>query len=316
VTEAINSPPGHVAEAILADSRLTGVRTAIDPSADWLMQLARLLTLEGDPRRYAIAIVSGQLPWLHHIAHDWTDRHLLSVLDADDEEDRDSFWDGFLWNPKAGPELYLRLKPGLVALVKEKRSPREGHLQSLACFVLSGWITPGGAREKRLVSNDAFRQMLLKGGDDFRSHVVWQFRQEFRGNNESRKQDWPRWAVEFMKEVWPHQRSVKNPTMSARLCELLISDSVAFQELADVVLPFLTKITRDVGLHFHLHGESSGIIKECPKPLLAVLYTILPEHVSDWPYGIWEILEKIVAADSGLLSDERFRELQRRWNAS
>jgi len=53
VTEAINSPVGHIAEAIFADSRLAGIRTAIDPSANWLGQLARLLALEGERRHYA-----------------------------------------------------------------------------------------------------------------------------------------------------------------------------------------------------------------------------------------------------------------------
>jgi hypothetical protein len=103
--------------------------------------------------------------------------------------------------------------------------------------------------------------------------------------------------------------------MSARLCELLLSDIEAFQELVDVVLPFLTKINRDIGLHFHVRAEGSAITEKHPERLLALVYTVLPDEASDWPYGIWETLERIGAVDSRLLRDARFRELRRRWYA-
>jgi len=114
-----------------------------------------------------------------------------------------------------------------------------------------------------LVSNDEFRQMLLKGGDDFRSHILWQIRQGFQGEQKNHKHDRLAWALEFLQDVWPHQRSVKNPTMSARLCELLISDSEAFQDLVDVILRS-DQITRDIGLHFYLDRENNGIIEGFP----------------------------------------------------
>jgi len=317
VTDAINSPAGHIAEAIFADVRLAAFHGAVDPSADWLGKLARLLALEGEPRRHTIATIASEQPcWLYHVVSDWTERHLLAILDADDEEDRECFWDGFLRNPNAGsPALYLRLKPGFSALVKERRPPREAHLHSLAVFALSGWITPGGTKEKRLISNDEFRDLLLRGGDDFRSHILWQIGRELRNKKKDDQKDWSAWTLELLQDVWPRQRAVKNPTTSARLCELLISDAEAFGKLVDVASPFLTKITKDIGLHFHPGADGNDIAKKHPKRLLALLYAILPDEASDWPYGISEELEKIGVADSRLLSDPRFRELRRRWNA-
>ena len=43
-------------------------------------------------------------------------------------------------------------------------------------------------------------------------------------------------------------------------------------------------------------------------------YTILPENVSEWPFGFGEVLEKIGEADGFLRSDSRFIELKRRWD--
>ena len=56
--------------------------------------------------------------------------------------------------------------------------------------------------------------------------------------------------------------------MSVRLCELLLSNSESFPELVDAVLPLLTKITRDIGLHLHLRDEGSDIIDRHPERLL------------------------------------------------
>lgn len=67
VTEALNSPVGHIAWAILEDSRVEAIDGDVDPSANWLGQLARLLALSGDPRRHAIAMLSHHLGWFHHL---------------------------------------------------------------------------------------------------------------------------------------------------------------------------------------------------------------------------------------------------------
>ena len=316
VTEALNSPAGHIAWAVFEDSRVKSIRGNVDPCANWLKHLAQLLNLAGDARRQAIAIISHRLGWLHRLVPDWTECHLLSILDGKDEEDQESFWDGFLSNPDvASPALYLRLKPSLSSLVREKRSSREGHLQALAILSLSGWITGRGRKEERLISNGEFHDMVLHGGDDFRSRILWQIGQELRNKRKRHRKEWLNRTIAFLKDVWPSERVVKNPTMSARLCELVILDSGVFQELADIILPRLTKITRDIGLHFHLLSERNDIVCKHPKRVLSLLFAILPEDVSDWPYGIGELLESIVAADSSLLSDAPFRELKRKWDA-
>lgn len=316
VMEAINSPAGQLAETIFSDSRLEAINDPIDPSATWLRQLASLLALNDDPRRHAITIVSRRLGWLHRIAADWADRNILSILDAGDEEDRESFWDGFLSNPHVrSPALYLRLKPGLLALAQRRGSPRDAHLQSLAEILLSGWITRNGDSAERLISNNEFRDSLLHGGDGLRSHTLWQIERRLRNKQQNSRNDWSPLTLELLQDVWPRQRVVKNPTMSARLCELLISSTDTFSALVDTVLPLLTRITRDIGLHFYLQSGRNNIIKAHPQRLLTLLYAILPDEVTDWPYGIWDTLEQIVAVENSLLSDAQFRELRRRWNS-
>jgi hypothetical protein len=315
VMEAINSPAGHIARAILEDSRVEAIDGDVDSPASWLRQLASLLALSGGPRRYAITIISHDLGWFHQLVPEWTEHHLLSILDAENQEDREALWAGFLWNARVtSPAFYLRLKPAMLTLVKEKNPSREGHVQSLAYLMLLGWIAPGATKEGRWISNAEFRDVLLHGGDEFRSQILWQLERGLEDNDESSHRKWLARAAEFFQDVWPRQRAVKNPTMSVRLCELLLSNSDTFPELVDFVLPFLTKITRGVGL-LHLRSEASDIFDKHAKRLLTLLHAVLPDDVSSWPYGIGDVLEKIGTTDSELLSDTRLQELKRKWNA-
>lgn len=81
------------------------------------------------------------------------------------------------------------------------------------------------------------------------------------------------------------------------------------------VLPFLTKISRGVGLDLLLPDRGGDIIDKHPGLILKLLDTVLPDEVADWPYGVGDVLEKIVAADATLLSDTRLQRLKRKWGA-
>jgi SIR2-like protein len=314
VTQAISFPAGELAQALLADSRIEISKGEYSLSTAWLDQLKGLLDLEGDSRRYAIAVVARDTGWLHHHAPEWTDEQLLSILDAEDADDREALWDGILWTADvASAELYQRLKPSLLTIVADGEPSREGHVESLAYLVLQGWISIGAGERARQVSNIEFREALLEGGSDFRSQVLWLLGNMLR-EKEGKDRKETALAIEFFRDVWPRQRSVKTPEMSARVCEVLIDSGAGFAELAEVVLPLLTKMQRH-GINLHFRSEVDTVITAHPKLFLEMLYMVLPDDVRGWPYGIEEILEKLIAADGDLVKDARFVELKRKWDA-
>lgn len=309
-TAALNSPVGQIALAILQDSRLEQVEGDVDPSANWLAKLERLLNLTGDPRRHAVAIISHNLGWLHRVVREWTERHLLSILDGGDIDDQAALWAGFFWNPRVSSvDLYLRLKPALLALAKQRDSSREAYLQSLAYLILLGWAATFTMTGAPAVSNDELRDVLLLGGEEFRSHVIWQFQRELANDQLVAR------AQELFSHVWPRQRSVKTPTMSIGLVELLVSNVEAFPGLAELVLPLLTKIDQPHGHYFADKVKVDAIIDKYSDPFLGVLHAVLPDKVINWPYGIGDLLEKIGDANSDLLADPRLQELKRKWSA-
>jgi len=199
--------------------------------------------------------------------------------------------------------------------VKDKGLSQEGHVQDLADLVLWGWLVPDGRKQERAISNAELRDILLHGGDDFRSHTLWELETwHKRAMPDDRKRRTAN-TLEFLDDVWPRQKSVKNPAMSTCLCRLVLSSGESFPELTDAVLPLLTKIDQNAHLHSHLQGNNSNIINNHPKHVLKLLYAVLPDEVSAWPYGIGGVLEKIGEADNGLRSDRQLRELRLKWNA-
>jgi hypothetical protein len=311
VTDATNSPVGHLILAVFDDTRYQDV-AAIHAG---LRPVELCLALPGNPRRHAIAMASHHLGRLHANAADWAEQHLLTVIDGQDVEDQDAFWAGFFWNPKiTSPALYLRIKVGLMKIAKDRTPAREGHEQSLAFLLLIGWISSADNEDRRWVSDSELRDVLLHGGDEFRSHILRQFEKQLRNGDARAREEWQTRTYKFFEAVWPMQRSVKTPEMSARIVDVLVAHSDSFRKLIDLVSPLLTTIRDATQLRLQFRDETKTVIKAHPERFLHLLNVVLPEDVRYWPYGINNAIDLIAEADESLLTDARLRELQRRWD--
>lgn len=207
------------------------------------------------------------------------------------------------------------MKDGLLNLAKQGDTSREGHVESLAYLTLLGWVSSDGDEGRRWVSDAEFREVLLHGGDEFRSHVLWQVERALSDDDPAEREEWQPRASEFFNNVWPRQKSVKTSRMTKRLCEFLVSHCESFAALIDVVSPLLTTIADETGLHIHFRSEVNELVKAHPERFLHLLHTVLPDNVQHWPYGISDALEMIAEADEALLADARLLELRRMWNA-
>jgi len=314
VTEAINSPVGHLVQAIVEDTRIkSDSPTSVAPS---LKKLGQLLELTGDPRRHVITLVSRDLQWFYHVCSNWTESHILSILDGSDEDDKESFWGGFLWHPEvASSALFLHLKEGILNKVMQSYGSRDESLPSLAYLTLSGWIKPQKEDGDRCISNDEFREALLHGGDEFRSQILWQFERVLDDDEATKRQEWLAMVSEFFQHVWPRQKSVKTSEMTVKLCELLLSRLDTFDAILDVVAPQMTSIQDGTGMHLRFRAEVEEIARTRPERFLRLLYQVLPENAGSWPYGIGDAIEWIVEADEGLINDTRLIQLRRRWKS-
>ena len=168
---------------------------------------------------------------------------------------------------------------------------------------------------KRLISNRQIRDVLLNASEEFRSQVVWHLERWSSEVPVSPEQDWSKLSVELLRDAWPLQKSVRTPMVSARLCNLAFSNSKQFPRISEVIMPLLTSIDRD-NISLPAFARSNGdVIRSCPKQSLSILHKILPDNVDAWPWDIQEVLRQIGNSDDGLKFDERFIELNRKWNS-
>lgn len=311
VTEALNSPTGKLAQAIMNDPQKKGIKGKRGFPRSWLNQVEELLNLPGDHRRYALVIFAYNLDWFFYHEHPWTEMNLISAL-SKERDDQEAFWDGFFWGPKPpSDKLFLRLKPWLLKMPIGKSVVGRREASVLSVVLLIGWGRTCKKNNVRLVSNDEMRTILLNANDDFRGQLLWHLGRWAADENGI----WEKNLSIFFSEVWPRQKQAKSPKMSAKLCDLVFSSKKVFAAAIDDILPLVTRIEEEGFIFPHFRGAEDKIIEKYPEKFLTLLWTVLPDSATKWPYGVGDVLPKITEAEPALLNDGRLIELKRRWNA-
>jgi hypothetical protein len=310
-TEALNAPIGKLAQVVMNDPRKGSKELRGGFPTSWIKRVDELLSMRGDRRRHALVMFAFNLVWFYSIDPGGTESRFLAAIDSD-ADDKAAVWSGFFWGVGASgisENLFARLKPRLIELAKEKALSKRTHTQMLSSIVLLGWGRLTVATGERSLTDNEARDAILNSDEEFRLHVLWQLERWSETDKGWRDQ-----VAKFLRDVWPRQKAAKTPKVSARLCELTFSNLEVFPEVADVVLNLLTKAD---GEHLTMHDltSSNALVERYPERTLALLYAVLPNDTSGWPYLINEVLDRICTSDPVLRTDERLIELKRRWNS-
>jgi hypothetical protein len=314
VTEALNAPVGKLAQVLMEDPRLSELQVNQEFPPSWLRSVEQLLALSSPARQHALAIFAHNLNCFYTRDHVWSQQHLTAPM-AIDASDRGAVWAGFFWgNHTPNKPLYQALKPDMVRLIETHAVTQHEHVGFLAAMLLAGWQRVDIQGAPRSITDSEMRDMLLKGGDDFRAQAVWYLEQWTSGGPQSHEA-WMRLLPELLREVWPRHKAAKSPKTSARLCDLAFSNPKLFPQIADVVTDLVAKVSDQHLVLTNLEDNDSTIANTYPKQTLALLSAVLPEDVFKWPYGIEAILERLQRAEPSLIKDDRLMELKRKWNS-
>jgi hypothetical protein len=197
-------------------------------------------------------------------------------------------------------------------LAKRATTVRHDYNQVLAAILLAGWGTVDESSGERFVTNDEMRDVLIEASEDFRASALWQL------DSWASHSDGVEWASKlgtFFSEVWPRHKKAKSELISARLCDLAFARVEPFPQVADAILPLLTKVEGQHLMVPRLAGTEENVIDKYPEKVLAILWAMLPDDASKWPYGADGWLGRIGVAGPELLKDVRLIELKRRWNS-
>lgn len=309
--EAINSPAGNIARALLNDPRLKKLDKNQKFLKDWLTLLETLLNLPDISRQYVVVILFYNLCGFFNIAPEWTKAHLLPILQSSNQDDRDAAWCGFLF-ARYFPsyELFTILKKDLLDIAIGHSRFHPTYDQMITDFILFAWDKK--QEDKQCISDEEMRALLLKSDDAFRTQIL-QYAQRW-STNENKKQVSDHWKKQLCKllKIWPRQKKARSANISAALCNLLFASGSQFPDLSKLVLTLLLeKIDNpdDLYLYDLLYFEKD-IINNYPEKLLEILDKVLPENAGQWPYGMDEMLERIGEADAKLKNNEHYIRLK------
>lgn len=304
-TAAINSAPGNLAQMLckILDEKNYGKNEGLP--ASWKQSAQQLLLLPQDARRFVICIFVYRINWLYYVDPEWTNKNLLCVLEHESEGDVDAFWAGFFWRGEVPQRtLYVQLRAFLEEFLSEPADEDHRNTEVIAVFFLAGWKTIVSG--KRLVSSEEFRRLILSANDSFRSNILWRI-----GRLSKNRKEWAEDLIEFLRDVWPMQKSLRTSGNSARLVELALAQKEMFPEVAEIVSTLVTKIVDDRMFIRELRSSEDTLASQFPEPMLKLLYAVLPDNKARWPYGAEAALAALVEAEPSLQSDSRYIQLAR-----
>ncbi|MEM8772999.1 MAG: SIR2 family protein [Pseudomonadota bacterium] len=309
MTEAINAPAGDLAEILMTDPRKNDLKAGKGYPKSWLEEVRKLLALPSPSREYALVIFSYNLSWFYLIDPKFSEEIFLSVLDDPTKTlDQDAIWAGFFAGARLpGETLYKKIKPHIIKMAKREAPQLRREAQTLSGILLAGWgsKTKNG---KRLVTDKELKSALLNANEDFRGQSLWHLTR-WSGEN---KKGWAPQIIPFLENVWPKERKVRSKIMSTRLCELAFSQQAQFPKIVDAILPLISRVEGDNMFLPALRDPDGANIKNHPDSVLTLLYAVLPEDASRWPYNARQVLGQIEETKPELARNPKMMELRAR----
>jgi hypothetical protein len=306
-TDALNSPVGYLAQVLMGDPAINGLKHDGCFPDWWKARVDELLSLSGNHRRHALAIFCHNLVWLFAIDPNWVTQAFLPAIEREDA-DSDAFWAGFFWGAKVPQEeLYSRMKPALLRLAHKGSDTRRKHAEILAGIILVGWGRKMEGEDVRIISDNEMTAVLVDADDDFRVQLLW----HLENWSKLAESDWREDAAKLLKQVWPKQIAAKTPRVSAKLAELAFAQGDCFPLFVDYVLPLVVPVDQDYIRLPIERTDSDKLVETYPERTLALLSAVLTDNARQWPYGISELLDRIAKADPQLLTDGRLIKLNR-----
>jgi hypothetical protein len=306
--DALNAPVGRLVDLLLKDPAKTNLNAGAGFPAYWTARIDQLLGLPGDLRRQAFVMISFQLAWLFAIDPTWTERQILACSE-DLGDDGDAFWEGVFWGARRPPSraLFLRLKSGLAMRATEPRLRGE-HSNVIAGLLLAGWGGEAADPPERLITDIEFREILIHSDDELRGQVIHNLENWSNADNGR----WRERVLPFLKNVWPKQRALRTPRVSARLADFALASGDLMPAIVEAIASRLVPVRGD-SLHSLLltSDTENHPARLYPKATLDLLWAILAEDPRQWPYKIEDIIQVLAQAPE-TAADTRLSELRRR----
>lgn len=301
VTDAINHPIGHVAEALLnlwferKPNDNEGLPADIEPffTAMCDIGVARF--------RHGRVLLASHLIALFRVDRPWTEKNLLPLFDWEhSSSEAKAAWEGFLWSPRLYRPLLIAFKPQFLSTAHHYQSLGD-HGRQFAAFLTYSALEPAeGYTSKDF--QDAVGSLPVEGLQE----VVQALSQALGGAGAQREDYWTNRVQPFWQQIWPKSRDIASNSLSESLAIMCIAGGDTFPSVLAAIADWLRPIEHP---HYAVHQlHTSGLCARFPEASLRLLAAILADQF--WaPSELKDCLEAITQAKPPLLNDHRYHRL-------
>ncbi|MGY3445512.1 anti-phage defense-associated sirtuin Dsr1 [Bradyrhizobium sp. USDA 4473] len=301
VTEAINHPIGHVAQALLnlwfkrAPNDNDSLPENIEPFFTQISDvgIARF--------RHGRVLLASRLIALFRVDRPWTEKHLLPLFDweADSNEAR-SAWEGFLWSPRLYRPLLTAFKSQFLSTADHYEELGE-HGQQFAAFLTYAALDPA---EGYTLTD--FRTAVGALPQQGLQEVARALSQALEGAGEQREDYWKNRIRPFWQEIWPKSRELTSSSVAEHLALMSIAAGGEFPSAFAAIADWLRPIEHP---HYVVHQmHEAGLSSRYAETALRLLDAILIDQL--WaPTELGQCLDAISRAMPSLKTDRRYQRL-------
>ena len=306
VTEAINHPVGCVTQALLSfwfkcePSDNDGLPDHLEPL------FTKMCDIRMERFRHGRVLLASGLIALFRIDRAWTEKNLLPLFQwANDPEEAQAVWKGFLRSPRLYPPLLTAFKPAFLETANHYNELTGNALndygRQYAAFLTHAALERiDGYRSTEFQS--AFMSLPQAGLEE----AARTLSRAFNSVSEAQGNYWTHRVKPFWQDIWPKSRDLISRDIAESLASVCIDADNLFPEALALFKDWLRLIQHPH--HIILELQQNNLCEESPAETLDLLDRIIGE--SSWPSPkLGACLNAILKAVPNIQHDHRYQRL-------
>jgi hypothetical protein len=306
-TDALNTPPGRLAEVVL--NKITKGRGS-ELSDDVRSRLDRLIDAPGEAGVLARVRLARDVPFLFDHAPQWTTSRIIPLFDWA-SPDAASVWSARKYSSYIGsPKLFDLIKQPFLQIFGRS----DTQAQDLDMF--AEWLTTilianhARAAGYPLLDTEA-RSALRKAGGSALSSVGHRLAVEMQSATPEEKiKRWQTVVGPVFRGIWPLDVELQTPAATFKLVQILLATGEAFPEAADVIIPFIQPDDpRSQSTIFSIAEASEALFQAAPSKMLEMIVAVVGDAPPGSVYALGKALSRLRAIAPALTDSRKFQKL-------
>jgi hypothetical protein len=305
-SDAINAPPGRLAEILLR--KVT--KGHVELPDGLLARFDKLVDAPGKPGLLARARLAADVPFLFARAPNWTKRKLLPYFEWS-SPDAAHVWSARKYSNAIGsPELFGLMKKPFLELFGRSDVPAED-LRTFAEWLAAILIVNQVEGVRYPLTSTEARAALRRAGANALSSVGHRLAMEMeRAGLEEKAELWRTVVGPVFQAIWPLDVELQTSASTFKLVQILCATGEAFPEAADAILPFIQpEDPRAQTTVFSIAGAPDLLYRAAPGKMLDLIAAVVGDALPGSVYALGKALSRLRLFAPNLADTRKFQKL-------